>query len=96
MELVASARARWRECSGVTMTTHPRIIYSFGNKFAGAGIGTIAFYEARELHRHGLIERILCGAYAPTEILAEVIRAIGLLNRALCKLASFKRSGWLW
>ena len=78
------------------MTAHPRIIYSFGNKFAGAGMGTIAFYEARELYWRGLVQRILCGAYAPTEIPAEVIRAIGLLNRALCKLASLEPSGWLW
>ncbi len=78
------------------MTARAKVIYSFGNKFAGAGIGTIAFYEARELYRHGLIERILCGAYAPTEIPAEVIRAIGTLNRLLCKLASLEPSGWLW
>ncbi len=78
------------------MTAHPRIIYSFGNKFAGAGIGTIAFYEARELYWRGLVQRILCGAYAPNEIPAEVIRAIGLLNRLLCKLASLEPSGWLW
>ena len=78
------------------MTAHPNIIYSFGNKFAGAGIGTIAFYEARELYRHGLVQRLLCGAYVPTEIPAEVIRTIGLPNRALCKLASLELSGWLW
>jgi len=78
------------------MTVRAKVIYSFGNKFAGAGIGTIAFYEARELYRHGLIERILCGAYAPTEIPAEAIHAIGTLNRLLCKLASLEPSGWLW
>jgi glycosyltransferase involved in cell wall biosynthesis len=78
------------------MITSCKIIYSFGNKFAGAGTGTIAFYEARELYRHGLVRRILCGAYTPTEIPAEVIRAIGLPNRALCKLASLEPSGWLW
>ena len=78
------------------MTAHPNIIYSFGNKFAGAGIGTIAFYEARELYRHGLVQRLLCGAYVPTEIPAEVVRAIRLPNRALCKLASLELSGWLW
>jgi glycosyltransferase involved in cell wall biosynthesis len=73
-----------------------KIIYSFGNKFAGAGIGTTAYYGARELYRHGLVQRLLCGAYVPTEIPAEVIRAIGLSNRALCKLASLEPSGWLW
>ena len=78
------------------MTTHGRVIYSFGNKFAGAGMGTIAYYGARELYRRGLIQRILCGAYAPTEIPLEAIRAIGLLNRLLCKLASLEPSGWLW
>ena len=78
------------------MTAHPSVIYSFGNKFAGAGMGTTAYYGARELYRHGLVQRLLCGAYAPTEIPAEVIRAIGLPNRALCKLASLEPSGWLW
>jgi glycosyltransferase involved in cell wall biosynthesis len=78
------------------MTVRPRIIYSFGNKFAGAGMGTIAYYEARELYRHSLVQRILCGAYAPTEIPTEVIHSIGLLNRSLCKLASLEPSGWLW
>jgi glycosyltransferase involved in cell wall biosynthesis len=93
---MATAVTRWRKRGSVTMTAHPRIIYSFGNKLAGAGIGTIAFYEARELYRHGLVRRILCGAYTPTEIPAEVIRAIGLPNRALCKLARLEPSGWLW
>ena len=78
------------------MTTHGRVIYSFGNKFAGAGMGTIAYYGARELYRRGLIQRILCGAYAPTDIPPEAIRAIGLLNRLLCKLASLEPGGWLW
>jgi glycosyltransferase involved in cell wall biosynthesis len=59
-------------------------------------MGTIAYYGARELYRRGLIQRILCGAYAPTEIPLEAIRAIGLLNRLLCKLASLEPSGWLW
>jgi glycosyltransferase involved in cell wall biosynthesis len=96
LELVAAAIARRRERSGVTMTAHPSVIYSFGNKFAGAGMGTTAYYGARELYRHGLVQRLLCGAYVPTEIPAEVIRAIGLPNRALCKLASLEPSGWLW
>jgi glycosyltransferase involved in cell wall biosynthesis len=78
------------------MVASYKIIYSFGNKFAGAGMGTTAYYEARELYRRGLAQCILCGTYAPTEIPAQVIRAIGLPNRALCKLASFERSGWLW
>ena len=91
-----AAIARRRERSGVTMTAHPSVIYSFGNKFAGAGMGTTAYYGARELYRHGLVQRLLCGAYAPTEIPAKVIRAVGLPNRALCKLASLEPSGWLW
>jgi glycosyltransferase involved in cell wall biosynthesis len=98
LALVASAIARKfsAERAVSSMTAHPSVIYSFGNKFAGAGIGTIAFYEARELYRHGLVQRILCGAYAPTEIPETTIRAIGLPNRILCKLASLEPSGWLW
>ncbi|MFN3929394.1 MAG: glycosyltransferase family 4 protein, partial [Thermoflexus sp.] len=73
-----------------------RVIYAIGSKFAGGGIGTTAYYAVQGLYRHGLLKRLLCGAYRPTEIPREKIRAVGLPDRALRKLASLDPTGWLW
>ncbi|MDW8054133.1 MAG: glycosyltransferase family 4 protein [Anaerolineae bacterium] len=73
-----------------------QVIYSIGSKFAGSGIGTIAYYSVRGLHRQGLLHRVLCGAFKDTEIPRSKIRAIGLPDRVLRKLASLDQSGWLW
>jgi len=72
------------------------VIYSLGNKFAGSGIGTTAYHGAWGLYRHGMLRRILCGAYQPSALPASLIRAIGWPNRILCKLASLEQSGLLW
>lgn len=72
------------------------VIYSIGSKFAGAGIGTTAYYGALGLYRHGMLRRILCGFYQSSAIPREMIRAIGLPDRVLRKLASMDSSGWLW
>ena len=76
--------------------TGVKVIYSIGAKFAGGGIGTIAYHAVRGLHRHGLLHRLLCGSFRPTEIPRAQIRAMGLPSRALRKLATFDTSGWLW
>jgi glycosyltransferase involved in cell wall biosynthesis len=73
-----------------------KVIYSIGAKFAGGGIGTTAYHAVRGLHRHGLLYRLLCGSFRPTEIPGEKIRAMGLPSRALRKLATFDASGWVW
>ena len=73
-----------------------RLTYSYGAKFAGGGTGAIAYQEACSLYRAGVLERLLCGSYAPTEIPAAVIRAHGLPSRGLRKLATYDRSRWLW
>lgn len=73
-----------------------KVIYAIGAKFAGGGIGTTAYHAVRGLHRHGLLHRLLCGSFRPTEIPHERIRAMGLPSRALRKLATFDASGWLW
>ena len=73
-----------------------KVIYSIGAKFAGGGIGTTAYHGVRGLHRHGMLQRLLCGSFRPTEIPRKKIRAIGLPSRALRKLAVYDRSGWLW
>ncbi|MCS7179000.1 MAG: glycosyltransferase family 4 protein [Anaerolineae bacterium] len=73
-----------------------RVIYSIGSKFAGGGIGTTAYHAVRGLYRRGMLQRLLCGAFRPTEIPRENIRAVGLPDRALRKLASLDSTGWLW
>jgi len=73
-----------------------RVLYSIGSKFGGGGIGTIAYYGALGLYRHGMLQRVLCGFYRPGEIPREKIRALGLPDRILRKLASMDPSGWLW
>ncbi|MGC8785924.1 MAG: glycosyltransferase family 4 protein [Anaerolineae bacterium] len=78
------------------MAERVRVIYSLGSKFAGSGIGTTAYHAVRGLHRHEMLERLLCGSYQPTEIPREKIRSLGLPDRALRKLASLEPSGWLW
>lgn len=73
-----------------------RVIYSIGSNFAGGGIGTTAYHAVRGLHRHGMLHRLLCGSFRPTEIPREKIRSVGLPDRILRKLASLDSSGWLW
>jgi len=73
-----------------------KVIYSIGVRFAGGGIGTIAYHAVRGLHRHGMLHRLLVGSYRPTEIPREKIRSLGLPSRVLRKLAVYDRSGWLW
>jgi glycosyltransferase involved in cell wall biosynthesis len=72
------------------------VLYSIGSKFGGGGIGTIAYYGALGLYRHGMLGRVLCGSYRLGEIPPEKIRAVGLPDRVLRKLASMDSSGWLW
>jgi len=72
-----------------------RVIYSIGAKFAGGGIGTTAYHAVRGLHRHGMLYRLLCGSFRPSEIPREKIRALGLPSRALRKLAVYDRTYYL-
>lgn len=62
-----------------------RVIYSIGARFAGGGIGNTAYRAVSGLYRHGLLSRLICGSYRPTEIPAERIRSMGLVSR-----------GWRW
>ena len=73
-----------------------RVIYSTGAKFGGGGIGTTAYYTVRSLFQQGLLQRLLCGASAPTDIPGDKIRALGIASRALRKAASFDTTRWLW
>jgi glycosyltransferase involved in cell wall biosynthesis len=73
-----------------------RVIYSVGARFAGGGIGTTALHAAKALHRHGMLTRLLCGSYAPSEIPRDKTRSLGLPSRGLRRLATLDPSGWLW
>lgn len=72
-----------------------RVIYALGAKFAGSGIGTIAYHAVRAVHQHALLDRVFCSNYRPTEIPAERIRTMGLVDGGMRKLATFDRSGWV-
>jgi len=72
-----------------------RVIYSLGAKFAGGGIGTTAYHAVRGLHRRGMLHRLLCGSFRPTEIPRDRIRAMGLLSRVLRKMAVYDTTRWL-
>ncbi len=74
------------------MDAVPRVVYSIGAKFAGGGIGTIAYYGARGLHRHHMLQRVLCGSFVPSDIPREKIRTVGLASRILRKLAVYDKS----
>lgn len=69
-----------------------RVLYSFGNKFAGGGVGVVAYHAVRALHARGMLARLLCGARRSTEIPPALIRSIGLPDRALRKLATYDRT----
>ena len=73
-----------------------QVIYSIGAGFAQGGIGNTAYHAVSGLHRHGVLRRLLCGSYRPTEIPNERIRALGLPSRVARKLASMDPTGWLW
>lgn len=69
---------------------------SYGNDFAGPGMGTIALHNAIGLNRHGLLSSVLCGSHRPSPIPKQVVRSIGLVDRGFRKLASLDASNWLW
>ncbi len=74
----------------------PNVIVSFGNDFAGPGMGTIALHDAVGLHRRNMLSSVLCGSYRPSAVPAHMIRSIGLADRGFRKLASLDTSNWLW
>ena len=66
-----------------------QVVYSIGVRFPGGGIGNASYYGVRGLYRHGMLWRLLCGSYLPTEIPDERIRALGALSRLIRKLALY-------
>jgi len=71
------------------------VVYAIGSKFAGGGIGTTAYHGVRALCRHGLLCRLLCGAYRETDVPASLIRTLGLADKVLRRLAVYDRSHWM-
>lgn len=72
-----------------------RVVYAIGSKFAGGGIGTTAYHGARALHAQGMLQRLFCGASRPTEVPGTLIRALGLPDQLLRRLATYDRSHWV-
>lgn len=73
-----------------------KMLYSIGTTFAGGGIGNIAAHAVRGLYRQGMLQRLLCGAYVPSDIPATLIKAMGWPDRVLRKLATYDQRRWLW
>lgn len=66
-----------------------KVVHSIGVKFAGGGIGTIAYYEALGAYRANCLNRVLCTHYVPNEINAKHISHLGLLGKGLKKIGSY-------
>src|SRR5689334_12410524 len=73
-----------------------KVVYSIGTKLAGGGIGNIAYHAALGLHRLGLLARVLCGAYTPNNISQDRICSLGILDKALRRVATFDSTNWIW
>ncbi len=69
-----------------------QVIYSFGSTVGASGLGTDALHEARALHQHGALRRLLCGFCRAIDVPAAAIRALGWRDRAVRKLAAYDRS----
>ncbi len=70
-----------------------KVIYAVGSRFAGPGVGTVAYHAVRGLHQHGIDYQVICGSCRPTSLPSERISTIGLPSRALRRIATFDRSG---
>ncbi|MBI2910970.1 MAG: glycosyltransferase family 4 protein [Chloroflexi bacterium] len=70
-----------------------RVIYCVGTRFAGGGFGDTAYQSVRGIHARGHLKRLLASSYRPTEVDARLIRSLGILGRALRKLASYDPTG---
>lgn len=81
---------------GAESASRVSAIYSIGNKFGGAGIGTTAYRGAWGLYRRGMLRRVLCGAYQQRDIPRVLVRELGLVDKVMRKLASWDQSGRLW
>lgn len=68
------------------------VTYSIGARFAGGGIGNIAYHAVRGYLRHNMLHRLLCGSHKSTEVALDKIRSLGAASRVLRKLAVYDRT----
>jgi len=72
-----------------------KVLYAIGSRFGGSGFGTTAYYGARALYTRAMLQRLLCGTYRPSEIPSALIRAFGLPDQVLRKLATYDPTHWV-
>lgn len=65
------------------------VIYSMGARFAGGGIGDTSYYGVQGLYSHGLLKRLICGSFRPTEIPHTSIKSLGWVSRIFRRIASY-------
>lgn len=68
------------------------VIYSIGAKFAGGGIGNIAYHGTYGLYRDQMLQKILCGSFVSSPIPPKYIQSMGKLSRILRKLAVYDQT----
>lgn len=65
-----------------------KIIYSIGTKFAGGGIGNIAYQDVRAIAGQGMLHRLLCGAAAPNYNTRQTYALNALENQRIMSTAT--------
>ena len=70
-----------------------KITYSIGVRFAGGGIGNIAWHAVRTLYRRGILQLLLCSSARPIDIPPQQqILEMGMAHRILRRLAIYDSS----
>jgi len=72
--------------------TSLRVLYSFGARVGAEGLGTLAYEDARALHRHDVLQRLLCGFMHPGGIPPSHLRVLGMRDRVLRKLCAYEHT----
>jgi len=57
------------------------VIYSIGSKFAGGGIGDIAYQAVSEINKQGYLKRLITTSYKKTEIDPDLIQTIPIVEK---------------
>ncbi|RMG93271.1 MAG: glycosyltransferase family 1 protein [Chloroflexi bacterium] len=73
-----------------------QVIYSIGVRFAGGGIGNIAYKAVQGLYQRQMLHRLLCGSRRTTEIPPQKIRSLGFPSRGLRQLALYAHQFTYW
>ncbi len=70
-------------------------IYSIHAQLGGGGIGNTSYYAVLGPERAGVLKRVICSSNAQTAIPAPRIRSLGVLGRAMKRIAFADKSGKL-